>query len=76
MQTTPGRYATLPVVVVLDVFVVPISIATTIMDSLVQRIHLIVNILCETPPLIIPFITTDKKRLWVMLRLVVNIAMR
>jgi hypothetical protein len=62
--------------VVLDVFIFPIQIAASIADTLPHHIHFIVNVLCRTPPLTLPLITTKQKKFWVMLCLVVNIAMK
>jgi hypothetical protein len=63
MQTTPGRCATLLAMVVTDVFIVPIHIAATIVDAPLHRIHLIMNVLYQTPPLTLPFIMTERRKL-------------
>jgi hypothetical protein len=60
----------------MDVLVIPIHFAVAIPTTPSHYINVISNDPCTKPPLIIPFTTTQKRRHWVMLRLVVNIAMK
>jgi hypothetical protein len=76
VQTTSGICATLLAMIVLDFFVVPIHIAATIADNPSHPIHLIMNVSCKMPLLNLPFIIMEMRKLWEMLRLVVNIAMK
>jgi hypothetical protein len=62
--------------VVVDVLIVPIHIAATISNTPLHFVHVIFNDPCTKPPFIIPFTTTERRRLWVTLRLIVNIAMK
>jgi hypothetical protein len=61
---------------VVDVLVIPIHFAAAIPTTPSHYVNGISNDLCTKPPLIIPFTTTERRRLWVMLRPVINIAIK
>jgi hypothetical protein len=60
---------------IVDVFVIPIHIAAAI-PTPSHYVNIIFNDPCTKPLLIIPFITMERKRLWVTLNLIVDIAMK
>jgi hypothetical protein len=76
MQTTPYRCTALLAMVVVNVFVVPIHIASAILTTPPHYVYIISNDPCTKPPLIIPFTSTERKSLWITLRPVVDIAMK
>jgi hypothetical protein len=61
---------------VVDVLVIPIHFAAAIFTTPLYYVNVISNDPCTKPPLIIPFTSTERRRLWVMLRLVVDIAIK
>jgi hypothetical protein len=54
----------------------PYYVAAGILDNPTYHIHLILNVPYRTPPLTLPFITMERKKLWITLRLVVSIDMK
>jgi hypothetical protein len=60
----------------LDVLVIPIHFAAAIPTTPSPYVHVISKGPCTKLPLIIPFTNTEKRRHWVTLRPVINIAMR
>ena len=75
-QSTHYRCVALPAMGVVDVFIIPIHFAATIPTTPSHYINIISNVLCRKPPLIIPFTTTERRRLWVTLHPVVDIAIK
>jgi hypothetical protein len=59
----------------LDVLVIPIHFAATIPTTPSPYVHVISKGPCTKLPLIIPFTSAERRRHWIMLRLVINIAM-
>jgi hypothetical protein len=59
-----------------DVFVIPIHIAAAISTTPSHYVNVIFNDPCTKPLLIIPFTTTERKKLWVPLRPVADLAMK
>jgi hypothetical protein len=60
----------------LDVLVIPIHFAAAIPTTPLPYAHVISKGPCTKPPLIIPFTSAERRRHWVTLRLVINIAMK
>jgi hypothetical protein len=60
----------------LDVLVIPIHFAATIPTTPSHYVNVISNDPCTKLPLIIPFTSMERRRHWVMLLPVVNIAMK
>jgi hypothetical protein len=58
----------------LDVLVIPIHFAAAIPTTPSPYVHVISKGPCTKLPLIIPFTTTERRRHWVTLRPVINIA--
>jgi hypothetical protein len=61
---------------VVDVLVIPIHFAAAISTTPSHYVNVISNDPCMKPPIIIPFTATEKRRLWITLRSVVNIAIK
>jgi hypothetical protein len=61
---------------VMDVLVIPIHFAAAIPTTPSHYVNVISNDPCMKPSLMIPFTTTERRRLWVMLRPVINIAIK
>jgi hypothetical protein len=61
---------------IVDVLVIPIHFAAAIPTTPLHYINIISNVSCRKPPLIIPFTTTERRRLWVTLCPVVDIAIK
>jgi hypothetical protein len=61
---------------VMDVLVIPIHFAAAIPTTPSNYVNVISNDPCMKPSLMIPFTTTERRRLWVMLRPVINIAIK
>jgi hypothetical protein len=59
-----------------DVLVIPIHFAAAIPTTPSHYVNVISNDPYTKPPLIIPFTSTERRRHWVTLRLVVNIAIK
>jgi hypothetical protein len=59
-----------------DVLVIPIHFAAAIPTTSSHYVNVISNDPCTKHPLIIPFTSAERRRHWVTLRLVVNIAMK
>jgi hypothetical protein len=60
----------------LDILVIPIHLAATIPTTPSPYVHVISKGPCTKLPLIIPFTSVERRRHWVTLRLVINIAMK
>jgi hypothetical protein len=60
----------------LDVLVIPIHFAAAIPTIPLPYVNIISKGLCTKLPLIIPFTSMEKRRHWVMLHPVINIAMK
>jgi hypothetical protein len=76
MRSTLRRCVALPVMGALDVLVIPIHFAATIPTTPSHNVNVIPKGPCTKLPLIIPFTCTERKRHWVMLHPVINIAMK
>jgi hypothetical protein len=61
---------------VVDVLVIPIHFAAAIPTTPSHYVNVISNDPCTKPPIIIPFTTTERRRLWITLRPVVDIAIK
>jgi hypothetical protein len=59
-----------------DVLVIPIHFAAAIPTTSSHYVYVISNDLCTKLPLIIPFPSMERRRHWITLRPVVNIAMK
>jgi hypothetical protein len=59
----------------LDVLVIPIHFAAAIPTALSPYVHVISKGPCTKLPLIIPFSSVERRRHWITLRPVINIAM-
>jgi hypothetical protein len=57
-------------------FVVSIGIVSNILNISLYSVHLITNVLHYISPLTLPFITMKRMRLWEMLCLVLNVAIK
>jgi hypothetical protein len=60
----------------LDVLVIPIHLAATIPTTPSPYVNVISKGPCTKLPLIIPFTSTERRRHWITLRPVINIAMK
>jgi hypothetical protein len=60
----------------LDVLVIPIHLVAAIPTTPSPYVHVISKGLCTKLPLIIPFTSAERRRHWITLRLVINIAMK
>jgi hypothetical protein len=60
----------------LDVLVIPIHFAVAIPTTPSPYVHVISKGLCTKLPLIIPFTSAERRRHWITLRPVINIAMK
>ena len=61
---------------IVDVFVIPIHFVAAIPTTSLHYLNVISNDPCTKPLLIIPFITTKRRRLWVTLFPVIDIAIK
>jgi hypothetical protein len=75
MRSTLHRCAALPAMGALDVLVIPIHFAAAIPTTPSPYVHVISKGPCTKLPLIIPFTSTERRRHWVTLHPVINIAM-
>jgi hypothetical protein len=76
MQSTLRRCAALPAIGALDVLVIPIHFTAAIPTTPSPYVNVSSKGPCTKLPLIIPFTSAERRRHWVMLRPVVNIAMK
>jgi hypothetical protein len=74
--STLRRCAALPAMGALDVLIIPIHFAAAIPTTPSPYVNVISKGPCTKLPLIIPFTSAERKRHWVTLRPVVNIAMK
>jgi hypothetical protein len=76
MRSTLQRCAALPAMGALDVLVIPIHFAAAIPTTPSPSVHVISKGPCVKLPLIIPFTSAERRRHWITLRPVINIAMK
>ena len=75
-RSTLRRCAALPTMEALDVLVIPIHFAAAIPTTPSPYVNVISKGPCTKLPLIIPFSSMERRRHWITLRPLVNIAMK
>ena len=60
----------------LDVLVIPIYFVAVMSTTPSPYVIVIAKGPCTKPPLIIPYTSVERRRCWIMLRLIINIAMK